>query len=163
MNFIQNLLSLLSLNDKLHPTMKRFALVVLLLCGAVLMVVAQPTIPFIKVEVRPDHTDWLYSCGEKPQFAVEVTTCSNAPVENVEVSYEVSEDMLPPLAKGKMVLRDGKTVIKGYTMRKPGFLRCRIWATVDGKTYEECATAGFDVDTEAQAAQHGAWQRFPRC
>ncbi len=126
--------------------MKRFALVVLLLCGAVLTVVAQPTIPFIKVEVRPDHTDWLYSCGEKPQFAVEVTTCSNAPVENVEVRYEVSEDMLPPLAKGKMVLRDGKTVIKGYTMRKPGFLRCRIWATVDGKTYEECATAGFDVD-----------------
>ena len=54
--------------------------------------------------------------------------------------------MLPPIAKGNMVLKDGTATIKGYTMNKPGFLRCQVWATVGGEKYEECATAGFDVD-----------------
>lgn len=110
------------------------------------LVVAQPKIQFIKVEVTPDHADWLYKCGEKPQFDVSVRTCSNAPVEGIEVYYEVSEDMLPPIAKGNVALKKGEATIKGYTMKKPGFLRCRVWAKVDGETYEECATAGFDVD-----------------
>lgn len=125
--------------------MKKVTLLsILVLCFT--MVIAQPKISFIKVEVTPDHTDWLYKCGEKPQFAVSVRTCSNAPVENAEIYYEVSEDMLPPIAKGNMVLKDGTTTIKGYTMNKPGFLRCRVWAKVDGVRYDECATAGFDVD-----------------
>ena len=54
--------------------------------------------------------------------------------------------MLPPIAKGNMMLKDGVATIKGYTMNKPGFLRCRVWATVDGEKYDECATVGFDVD-----------------
>ena len=78
------------------------------------LVVAQPKIPFIKVEVTPDHTDWLYKCGEKPQFDISVRTCSNAPVEGIEVYYEVSEDMLPPIAKGNMALKNGKATVKGF-------------------------------------------------
>ncbi|MBQ3026844.1 MAG: acetylxylan esterase, partial [Alistipes sp.] len=124
--------------------MKRLALFIVLSLS-IFVVEAQPKISFIKVEVTPDHADWLYKCGEKPQFAISVRTCSNAPVKDAEIYYEVSEDMLPPIAKGNMVLKDGTTTIKGYTMRKPGFLRCRVWATVDGVKYDECATAGFDI------------------
>jgi cephalosporin-C deacetylase-like acetyl esterase len=118
----------------------------LLLSLCAIVASAEPNISYIKVEVTPDHTDWLYKCGEKPQFAVSVRTCSNAPVKNAEIYYEVSEDMLPPIAKGNLTLKDGTTTIKGYTMKKPGFLRCRVWATVDGVKYDECATAGFDID-----------------
>ena len=124
--------------------MKRlFLSVVLLLCSIV--VVAQPRASFIKVEVTPDHADWLYECGEKPQFDISVRTASNAPVEG-DIYFEVSEDMLPPLAKGDITLKNGKATVKGYTMKKPGFLRCRAWIKVGGKTYEECAAAGFSVD-----------------
>lgn len=125
--------------------MKKVAIFILL-CLNFLALSAQPRISFIKVEVTPDHTDWLYRCGEKPQFDISVRTCSNAPVRNAEIYYEVSEDMMPPLAKGNLTLKDGTTTIKGYTMQKPGFLQCRIWATVDGKRYDECATVGFDVE-----------------
>ena len=128
----------------MEKVMKRLALFVILSLS-IFVVEAQPKISFIKVEVTPDHADWLYKCGEKPQFAISVRTCSNAPVKDAEIYYEVSEDMLPPIAKGNMVLKDGTTTIKGYTMRKPGFLRCRVWATVDGVKYDECATAGFDI------------------
>ena len=117
--------------------MKRlFLSVVVLLCSIV--VVAQPRASFIKVEVTPDHADWLYECGEKPQFDISVRTASNAPVEG-DIYFEVSEDMLPPLAKGDITLKNGKATVKGYTMKKPGFLRCRAWIKVGGKTYEECA------------------------
>ncbi len=125
--------------------MKKLSIIVLFVLSFS-VAIAQPKIPFVKVEVTPNHSDWLYKCGEKAQFAVSVRNCSNAPMENVKIYYEVSEDMMPLLAKGDMVLKDGTTVIKGYTMKKPGFLRCHVWAEVDGERYEECATAGFDVD-----------------
>ena len=122
---------------------KIFLSVVLLLCSVV--VFAQPRMTFVKVEVTPDHADWLYECGEKASFDISVRTASNAPVEG-DIYFEVSEDMLPALDKGKITLKEGKTTIKGYTMRKPGFLRCRVWAKVGEKSYEECATVGYSVD-----------------
>ena len=124
--------------------MKRFTLCAMLVIIGVSFALAQPKQTLVTVEVQPDHADWLYSCGEKPQFAVAVK--NHSAVENVKIRYEISEDMLAPLKKGEMTLKDGTTVLTGYTMKKPGFLRCRVWATVDGKKYEECATAGFDID-----------------
>lgn len=124
--------------------MRRFLLsMAMLVCSVVVM--AQPRVSYVKVEVTPDHADWLYECGEQPKFDVTVRTASNVPVE-CDIRFEVSEDMLPPLAKGEMHIKGGKTTLKGYTMRKPGFLRCRVWAKVGDETYEECATVGFSVD-----------------
>lgn len=107
---------------------------------------AQPKQSYIKVTVALDHNDWCYSCGEKPKFNVSVQTCWNAPVENVNIKYEIAEDGLAPLKKGNATLKDGTITFDKYTMTKPGFLRCRVWAKVDGYTYDECATAAFEVD-----------------
>ena len=127
--------------------MKKLTLLLMALLVGATIVYAQPKQSFVKVTVTPDHVeDWLYKCGEKPRFDVSVTTCSNTPIKNAEIYYEISEDFLEPLSKGNMTLKNGTTTLTGHTMRKPGFLRCRVWATVDGQRYEECATAGFDVD-----------------
>lgn len=126
--------------------MKRLSLILVAVVLCMSSIVAQPKISYVKVTVTPDHADWLYKCGEKPQFAVQVTNCSNAPIKDAEIYYEISEDFLAPLKKGNMTLKDGTTTLSGYTMKKPGFLRCRVWAKVDGVKYEECATAGFDVE-----------------
>jgi acetyl xylan esterase (AXE1) len=125
--------------------MKRLNLLALFVLVAVSFATAQPKQTLVTVAVSPDHSDWLYTCGEKPEFRVSVTT-SHCPVAGAKIHYEISEDMLAPIKKGDMVLKDGTTVIGGYTMKKAGFLRCRVWATVDGRKYEECATAGFDID-----------------
>lgn len=125
-------------------TMKKiFLSVVLLLCSVV--VFAQPKMNLVKVEVTPDHADWLYECGEKASFKVSVRTASNAPVDG-DIYFEISEDMLPALDKGNITLKGGEATIKGYTMRKPGFLRCRVWKKENNHLYEECATVGFSVD-----------------
>ena len=113
----------------------------LILCGASFVLAAPPRQSFVKVTVTPDHSDWCYTCGEKPQFNVTVTDCSNAPIKDAKIYYEISEDFLAPLEKGDKSLAEGKITLGGHTMKKPGFLRCRVWAKVDGKRYDECATA----------------------
>lgn len=126
--------------------MRKLALSLMFILLGASFVIAQPKQSFIKVTVTPDHADWNYTCGEKPKFAVEVESCSNAPLQDVEVYYEISEDFLEPLEKGTKTLKDGTFVFTGHTMKKPGFLRCRVWAKVDGKKYEECATAAFEKE-----------------
>ena len=127
--------------------MKKLALFLMfILAGTSLVLAAPPRQTFIKVTVTPDHADWCYKCGEKPVFEVSVTDCSNAPIKEAKIYYEISEDFLDPLEKGNLTLEEGTHKFSGHTMNKPGFLRCRVWATVDGKKYDECATAAFDKE-----------------
>ena len=124
--------------------MKRFLLslvvVVAAICGN-----AQPKKTIIAVAVAPEHADWQYSCGEDVKFGLSVFK-AGLPLENAEVYYEISEDMQTPLKKGNMTLKDGTAQIKAGTMKKPGFLRLRVWATYEGVRYYGAATAGFDID-----------------
>ena len=126
--------------------MKKLALYLMLILFSASVTAAPPRQSFIKVTVTPDHADWCYTCGEKPNFAVTVTDCSNAPIKDAQIYYEISEDFLEPLEKGDKSLADGTITFTGHTMKKPGFLRCRVWAKVDGKRYDECATAAFEME-----------------
>ena len=127
--------------------MKKLALFLMfILAGTSLVLAAPPRQSFIKVTVTPDHADWCYKCGEKPVFEVSVTDCNNTPIKDAKVYYEISEDSLSPLDKGNLTLKKGTHKFSGFTMDKPGFLRCRVWATVNGKKYDECATAAFDKE-----------------
>ena len=56
---------------------------------------AQPQERLVQVQVTPDHTNWLYKPGEKVKFKVAVLKC-NIPQDNLEVRYEISEDMMKP-------------------------------------------------------------------
>ena len=117
------------------------------MCVAMLMAViafAQPKNTLVEVSVAPEHADWQYRCGEEVKFNVSILKSGN-PIENVQISYEISEDMMEPLKKDDLTLKNGKTQIKAGTMKKPGFLRLRVWATYDNVTYHGLATAGFDI------------------
>lgn len=117
------------------------------MCVAVLMAVvafAQPRNTLVEVSVAPEHADWQYKCGEEVKFNVSILKSGN-PIENVQIRYEISEDMMEPLKKEELALENGKTQIKAGTMKKPGFLRLRVWATYENVTYHGLATAGFDI------------------
>ena len=108
-------------------------------------VFAQPNQTIIEVLVSPENADWQYQCGKDAKFNVTVNK-AGVPLENAQVYYEISEDMQEPLKKEELVLKSGTTQIKVGTMKKPGFLRLRVWATYEGKRYYGVATAGFDID-----------------
>ena len=92
----------------------------------------------------PNHADWLYKTGEKAK--VEVTLCKYGIPQNVEVSYEIGQDMLPATSKGTVMLKNGRATIDMGTMKKPGFLDLRLKATIDGKTYDHHVKVGFSPE-----------------
>lgn len=96
----------------------------------------------IKVNVVPDHVGWKYEPGQRVKFSIEVTK-NRLPLENVTVWYEVAQDMMEPLMKDTVVLKNGKFTLDAETMKKPGFLRCRVWTRYEGRSVEGRATAAF--------------------
>lgn len=125
--------------------MRTFHLFISLFLLSAAVAMAQPTESLIKVNIATDHGDWLYKPGEKVKFLVEVTK-NDVPLKDVEISYEIAEDMMPAIKKEKLTLKNGKVTIEGGTMKNPGFLRCSVDATYLGKKYNGKATAGFDPE-----------------
>ena len=92
----------------------------------------------------PNHADWLYKTGEKAK--VEVTLCKYGIPQDVDVSYEIGQDMLPATSSGKVTLKNGRATIDMGTMKKPGFLDLRLKAAIDGKTFEHHVKVGFSPE-----------------
>ena len=110
-----------------------------LLCT--LLVSAQIRGNEIRVMVSPDRADWKYGLNEKCTFTVRVLKAQNL-LPGVTVDYELGPEMYPTETKTGVVLKDGKLTLKG-AMKTPGFLRCKVKAHVDGRTYEGLATAAY--------------------
>ncbi len=115
----------------------------LILCSAIGS--AQPSEKLIKVNIAPQHGDWIYKPGETVKFDVMVTK-NDVLLPGVEITYEAGPEMLTPVKRDKLTLKDGKTTIDGGTMKTAGFLRCRVYAKYDGKNYEGLATAAFSPE-----------------
>ncbi len=103
----------------------------------------QTSKPEIEVAVVPDHSDWVYKPGEKARFSVGVKL-SGKLVPNAKISYEIGPEKMEAFKREEMVLESGEVLLDGGTMRYPGFLRCVVNASIDGKTYRGIATAAFE-------------------
>ncbi len=99
----------------------------------------------VKIIVMPDHADWNYTCGEKPVFRVLVLK-NHVPMQDIEVKYIISEDMMPARTEKKMKLKDGMGTIELGTMKVPGFLRCAVYVSDSGNYYKGTATAAFEPE-----------------
>lgn len=128
---------------KTHAIRFTLLLVMILFGGATLF--AQPGEKLIKVVVAPNHADWVYKTGEKVSFDITVTK-NSIPMKGVEIRYEVSEDMMDPLKSETKTLDKGTFTVNAGSMKKPGFLRCRVWAKYDGKEYPGLATAAVNPE-----------------
>ncbi len=95
----------------------------------------------IRVVVSPDHNDWVYRLNEKCTFTVQVMKAQNL-LPDVKVDYELGPEMYPTEVKKAVVLKEGVLKLQG-TMGTPGFLRCKIKAYVNGRTYEGLATSAY--------------------
>lgn len=98
----------------------------------------------VKVVISPDREDWIYSIGEEARFRIQVFDGSSL-IENVSIDYEIGPEFLPTDKKRNVLLEKGEFLLKS-TMEKPGFLRCNVAATVEGKEYRSLVTVGYDAD-----------------
>ncbi len=123
------------------PLRNLFLLLLLLVCFQQLA--AQPVEKFVKVVVAPDRPDWTYKIGDKVKFSVTVLQNGN-PLKGTKIKYEVMPEKMEPQKTEAVTLANGQQTIEGGTMKNPGFLRCKVYADVAGKTYEGLGTAGFE-------------------
>ncbi len=93
----------------------------------------------------PDKNDWTYQTGQDADFLVSVTQSGVPfPVENVR--YVIMEEKMAPIKEGNLDLKDGMATLQNFTMKNPGFLRCEVYTTVDGKEFKGIGTAAFDPE-----------------
>lgn len=95
----------------------------------------------IQVLVSPDKPDWTYELYEEATFKIQVLK-QQVPLDDLEISYAIGPEKMPPTKEGKTKLKNGLVSLK-ETMSKPGFLRCEVQVSIDGNTYRGIATAGY--------------------
>jgi len=115
-----------------------FLLLFLLNTLSFALVQAQPTVQPVQVQIVPQKSNWNYETGESVTFDIAVLQ-SGHPLSNVEISYQVGPERMEPTKKETVLLKTGTLSVKG-TMNNPGFLRCLVYAKVQGKQYKGLAT-----------------------
>lgn len=133
----------------------RLLLSFVLIAAVAKQTVAQPVEQIVKVIVAPDHKDWLYKIGEKVKFTISVLQFGN-PVKGAKVRYEIGPERMDPTKKDSLTLSDANFSVDGGTMKAAGFLRCIVYAEVDGKQYRNLATAGFEPTVIKPAIENPA-------
>ena len=127
-------------------------------CIVILLVIvsvtgfSQPSQQMVNIVLAPDHADWTYKVGEKVKFSVQVFEHGNL-LHDVPITYEIEPERMEPVKRDSVVLRNGQLTIDGGTMKQPGFLRCIVKVTFEGKTYRNLATAGFEPQHIQPAAK----------
>ena len=95
----------------------------------------QPAERLIRIQITPNHTDWLYKPGEKIKFSITVLK-NNVPIPDTEIRYQISEDMMKPHKEGILQAEKGTATVEAKTMEKPGFLRCQAFVKYGGREYQ---------------------------
>lgn len=105
----------------------------------------QPAERLIRIQITPNHTDWLYKPGEKIKFSITVLK-NNVPIPDTEIRYQISEDMMKPHKEGILQAEKGTATVEAKTMERPGFLRCQAFVKYGGREYQGIVTVGINPE-----------------
>jgi len=104
----------------------------------------QPSKQFITVYAEPDHSDWIYSCGEKATFTLYAVK-ENARMPLTEISYSYGPEKLKAEKTGSVTTgKDGFARITVPGRKVPGFTTVNVSVTYNGKRYSSQTNIGFD-------------------
>ena len=117
----------------------------LLLAGMVNHGIAQTNQDAFSIKVTLNHSDWKYKVGEKAIFSIEVLQKEKL-LKNVPLHLEIGKEKMKPSIVENFSTTNNKKIINGGTLLEPGFLRCVVTATIDGKKYRALATAAFSPE-----------------
>ena len=122
---------------------KVFSILVVTLL-ALTSALAQPSKQFITVYAEPDHSDWIYSCGEKAVFTLYAIK-ENVRMPLTEISYSYGPEKLKAEKTGTVTTgRDGFARITVPGRKVPGFTTVNVSVTYNGKRYSSQTNIGFD-------------------
>lgn len=122
----------------------RRSLAIFLLLSSFVTAWAQPTVQPVQIVITPNHGNWEYKVGEPATFDIHVLKYGVVQ-SDIKIFYQVGPERMKPLKSDSVLLKNGQFKTEGLSMKEPGFLRCVVTATVDGKVYRNLTTAGFDI------------------
>lgn len=96
----------------------------------------------VRVSVVPDRVDWSYAIGAPARFRVTVTRDGHGLV-GTPVKLACGPEQMPPVVEKAATVGADGLVVDGGTMKEPGFLRCAVTTTVDGRDYRSVGTAAY--------------------
>ena len=109
----------------------------------------------VELKIAPTSGTWTTDVGNNVAFKIMLTE-SNIGVDGATIEYEIGEDLMEPTMKGKVTTKNGSATVKGGTMKRPGFLRCKAKCVVDGNNYSAMGTIGFSPERIAPTTQYPA-------
>jgi len=96
----------------------------------------------IRVEIAPERPDWTYEVGEQIRFTISARVDRHA-LGGLEIRYRVGPEMLPSVEQVAKLPANGEPLlIDAGALNEPGFVRCDVTLSLDGRDYHGRATAG---------------------
>ena len=96
----------------------------------------------VKLVVTLDHADWRYHAGDSARFQVSLLRAGRL-VPDARVRVDLAQERMTPFRRDTIDVSQGTRTLAA-TLRVPGFLRATASTVIDGITYVQLATAGFD-------------------
>ncbi|WP_320054336.1 acetylxylan esterase [uncultured Acetobacteroides sp.] len=93
----------------------------------------------------PSNTQWLYQLNEEAKVTVSLYEYG-IQKSDIEVSYSIGPELMPPERTGTAVLKNGQAVISMGTMHQPGFKDCQLKVILNGEVYTHHIKVGFQPD-----------------
>lgn len=97
------------------------------------------------ITVTPDRADWTYPLGAPASFRIAVAA-DPYPADGVPIRYRLGPEMIEGAEKDAVVPAGG-LVLPVSAPADPGFVRCIVTATLNGKSVRALATVGFAPET----------------
>ncbi len=117
----------------------------LFLIGTENHAIAQTNQEEVSITVTLNHSDWKYNVGEKAIFSISVFQKGQL-LKNASLHLEIGKEKMQPSIVENFSTSETKKIVDGGTLLEPGFLRCIVTGTIDGKTYRALATAAFSPE-----------------
>lgn len=122
----------------------RFTLTLLLFNLFFVHLYAQTTTD-LTITIKPDHENWVYKVGEKAKFKVLVVQNGKVTAP-VKLKFQIGPEKMQPFKSDSITLTTNEFTIEGYTLTKPGFLRCTVTSEWNGKVVKSLATAAYSPE-----------------
>ncbi len=111
---------------------------------------AQERTGAVRVSVVPDRADWSYAIGAPARFRATITRDGHV-LAGTSLRYACGPEMMPPAVESAATLPAEGLAIEAGTMKEPGFLRCVVTTTVEGREYRSVGTAAYAPERIAPA------------
>lgn len=108
---------------------------------------AQPKEQLIDINIIPLETDWVYEIGNRVDFQITVHK-NGRMLEGRAVTYEIGLEGMPPEISKTVYLGNQPLMVKGISLKTPGFVRCTVKVNFEGREYSAlgaAAVAPYDI------------------